>query len=113
MLPQVVEYLEVFVSDERFFVFASSSFVLALVICLLLRDACHATRLLLLSAAFLIAFAFVVLAPLSAISTVQQTPELSPVNLNFNFGFLALGLGLLLKFRNLPGKTAQIATDQD
>lgn len=108
MLSQLLAYLDVFRSDERFFVFASSSFVLALVICLFLRDACRATRLLLLSAAFLIPFSFVILAPLSALSLVEQAPELSPVNLNFNFGFLALGLGLLLKFRNLPSASSRI-----
>ncbi|GHC56903.1 hypothetical protein [Roseibacillus persicicus] len=113
MLPQFADYLEVFGSDERFFVFASSSFVLALVICLFLKGACPATRLLLLSAAFLIAFAFVVLAPLAALSTVQQTAELSPVNLNFNFGFLALGLGLMLKFRDLPKSKTPTPVEND
>lgn len=106
MLPVFADCLEVFGSDERFLVFASSSVVIATALFFFVSDACRATRLLLGSAAFLLIFAFVVVAPLNAIEVAQGSPEMNPVSLNFNFGFLALGLGLFLKFRKLPTHTA-------
>lgn len=102
MFPILADYLEVLGSDERFLVFALSSIILATVLLFFVRNACRVTRLLLFCAAFLIVFAYVVLAPLTSLSLVEQSAEISPVSLNLNFGFLALGLGLFLKFRNLP-----------
>lgn len=112
MFPIFIDYLEVFVSDERFVVFASSSIVLALALFLFAPNSTGVARLLLCSAAFLLMFAFVVVAPLSAIDVVRGTKEMNPVALNFNFGFLALGLGLFLKFRRLPGRE-QISNSEE
>ena len=102
MFPHFVEYLDVFASDERFLVFGLSSVVLAAALLFFLSGAGRFTRMLLLSAAFLLVFAFVVLAPLASISAVSGTATVNPVALNLNFGFLALGVGLFLKFRHLP-----------
>ncbi|MGJ8726586.1 MAG: hypothetical protein ACSHYB_18725 [Roseibacillus sp.] len=114
MLPDFADYLDVFASDERFLVFASSSIVLAVAVMFFLSGAGRTTRMLLLSAAFLMVFSFVVLAPLTAISEVTPTASVNPVSLNFNFGFLALGAGMFLKFRNLPsGKKAKIINKED
>lgn len=99
MFPIFADYLDVFGSDERFLVFASSSIVLALSLCFFLAGSSRVTRILLWSAAFLLVFAFVVVAPLSAIEVARGSETVNPVALNFNFGFLALGLGLFLKFR--------------
>lgn len=104
MQPLFTDYLEVFGSDERFFVFAAASVVLAIVLISFLRGSNGLVRLLFLCAAFLLPFAFVVLAPLSAISVAKDDSGISPVILNYNFGFLALGLGLFLKFRKLPAR---------
>lgn len=110
MLPQFTDYLEVFASDERFVVFAGSSLIIALSVVCFLRGSGHATRLLLLSAAFLFVFAFTVLAPLSTLSQLEQASTVSPVTLNYNFGFLALGLGLFAKFRHLPKRSVDTST---
>lgn len=113
MLPDFADYLDVFASDERFLVFASSSIVLAVALMFFLSGAGRTTRMLLLSAAFLIVFSFVVLAPLSAMSAVKSTASVNPVALNFNFGFLALGVGMFLKFRNLPAAKNPISIKKD
>ena len=102
MLPKLIDYLDLFASDERFFVFAFSSVVLAAALLFFLSGTSRVTRLFLLSAAFLMVFSFVVLAPLNALSAVHGTASVNPVALNLNFGFLALGVGLFLKFRKLP-----------
>lgn len=98
MSEKMVAYFEVFKADERFIVFALGSLVLALALIPLMRREDFATSVLLASAAVLLVFAFVVLAPLSYLSLVEHSRELSPVTLNFNFGFLALGGGLAFKF---------------
>lgn len=113
MLPILADYLEVFASDERFLVFASSSIVLATALLFFLPGACRFTRLLFFSAALLLMFAFVVVAPFSSLSLAQGTPELNPVSLNYNFGFLTLGLGLFLRFRHLPTRSANKSLVKD
>lgn len=102
MTTGVVDFLGVFGSDERFLVFALSSLVLTLSLIPLMRNAHGGVRLLMGSGAFLIVFAFVVLAPMSSLNWLPAQSDINPVGLNFNFGFLALGLGLVFKFRNLP-----------
>lgn len=99
-----------FVSDERFLVFASSSVVLALAIFFFVSGSGRFTRLLLLSAAFLLVFAFVVVAPMHSISATAGSSEVNPVNSNLNFGFLALGLGLFFKFGGLPTRARKTPT---
>lgn len=94
----MIAYFEVFKTDERFIVFALASLVLTLALIPLMRRESFAITILLASAAVLFVFAFVILAPLSYLSIVENTPSLSPVTLNFNFGFLALGVGLAFKF---------------
>ena len=96
-----MNYLDVLASDERFVVFGLSSLVLAAALFFFLPGAGRATRMFLLSAAFLMVFALVVLAPLSYLAAVTGSPTVNPVALNFNFGLLALGVGVFLKFRHL------------
>ena len=110
MLPTFADYIEVFVSDERFLVFALASVVLSVALFFFLSGTGRFTRLFLLSAAALLLFAFVVVAPLSAMAATQETPVIDPVKLNYNFGFLALGLGLFLKFRHLPARSQKAPT---
>lgn len=98
MSEKIIAYLDVFKSDERFIVFALGSLMLTFALIPLMRRESFATTVLLSSAALLLVFAFVVLAPLSSLSMVETTAALSPVTLNFNFGFLVLGAGLALKF---------------
>ena len=113
MLPTFLDYLDVFASDERLLVFGLSSLVLAAALMFILSGAGRVTRILLVSAAFLMVFSFLVLAPLSALAAVSATPTVNPVALNFNFGFLALGVGLFLKFRKLPSTRKSTLTQKD
>lgn len=113
MLPAFTDYLEVFGSDERFLVFAFSSVVIAVSLFFFFSGSGRTIRLLLASAAFLLVFAFVVLAPLNAIEVVKGSQQVNPVSLNLNFGFLALGLGLFLKFRKLPTQAVELVTEKN
>lgn len=106
----LADYLSVFVSDERFLVFAGASLVLAFVLILFQKGEGRFTRLFLGSAAFLLFFSFVILAPLSALQVVSDSGGVDPVKFNYNFGFLALGIGLFLKFRNLPVRARKAIT---
>jgi hypothetical protein len=98
MSQKLIDYLGVFVADERFAVFALASILLAVALVPLMRGAGRVPTLLAVVAALLLVSAFVILAPLSALSWTSPTPHIHPVALSFNCGFLALGVALSLKF---------------